>query len=320
MRFISFEIKIFLGNKKKINVIFAKIIKMKNVFSFFGFLIGLTVLFSCDSKRDTDGDLLFGLTQNANNNNSANLLSKVTTTDIAGDIDLSVYTYTAGRLTTVSKTDDVSTTNISISYNGNQINAVESDRFSGTDHTHIKLTLEYNGGKLISAAGPVVVNGENQKSEMSFSYGTDGKISKIKNTLLTEDPNNPGNMMVSQTAESTYVFSGVNISNHTLKTVSYSPTGNPTNTVILLTDFSNYDTFKNPYASLPLNYLLISENHFINGDAVLGVSQNNYRKTVINTTGVTITDTVAYTYNTDNYPIKSNSSSNGSSVYEYIKP
>ena len=71
---------------------------MKKILHLFTFLIGLTILFSCESSRAENGDLLNGITGTESGPGSSNdkVLKKVTSTDSDGISSVINYNYNAG--------------------------------------------------------------------------------------------------------------------------------------------------------------------------------------------------------------------------------
>ena len=88
--------------------------------------------------------------------------------------------------------------------------------------------------------------------------------------------------------------------------------------IILNITLSNYDSYNNPFGTLPMAFKLVSAQFDLENNALYGFSKNNYKTTNIKTNTDNTTVNFSYSYDTDGYPILGTSSA-GSVSFQYVK-
>ena len=298
---------------------------MKKILHLFTFLIGLTILFSCESSRAENGDLLNGITGTESGPGSGGgasndkVLKKVTSTDSDGISSVINYNYTAGKLTTVKIESDGQTEDYTLSYENNLLSRLKIVQNDGSTELMTTLNITYNGGKVTQATGNMESGGTVlMKNTTSFTYDSTGKLKKANTVMSVEDPDNPGAYQPANTMVSDLLFAGNNLSQWKMTMTTPAPPPVVIPPVVLVTNLSNYETSKNPFATLPIEFTVVS-GHFMTGtNSFTGLSMNNYRSTTVNTSEGSYSTNYAYIYDSAGYPTKA-VSTEGTLTFEYIK-
>lgn len=288
---------------------------MKNTIQIFVLFLSLTTIFSCESKRDIDGDLLIGLHDHDPNNGenppAIKHLSKVTKTDADGEQSINTYNYTDGKLTSATISADGSTEDFTLTYDDEKITKLTVINSDGTATSTTDLTLTYlENGKLDSAIGTTKTEGSAEiwQNENIFSYAGSGKLSKIETTIKKDDPENPGEYIEVSSQTSEISFNSNNVSFWRFN--SSAP-------LQMQTTFGDYDNFRNPFASLPSAFILASAHFNISGNGIIGLSGNNFRTTQVIINSKSQENTISYKYDADGYPTHATYSDGSTIEFEY---
>ena len=273
----------------------------------------LSISTSCSPNQDINGDYLRGVSYSSNGGTNATIknVETVTTVGAAGDKIVATYNYTRGQLTSVTSSDN--SFSYQLTYTGDDITKIlyKSVDDTGKDITNTQV-LTYSAGKLTKSEGDVVFAGSGTfTSSTIYSYDGDkikSIITKVKDKATSSER---------YTIQTDYGFSGSNVSNfkYTLTYAAGSMTQTP---IILNITLSNYDSYKNPFGTLPMAFKLVSAQFDLENNALYGFSKNNYKTTNIKTNTDNTTVNFSYSYDTDGYPILGTSSA-GSVSYEYVK-
>ena len=273
----------------------------------------LSISTSCSPNQDINGDYLLGVSYSSNGGTNATIknVETVTTVGAAGDKIVATYNYTGGQLTSVTSSDN--SFSYQLTYTGDDITEIlyKSVDDTGKDITNTQV-LTYSAGKLTKSEGDVVFAGSGTfTSSTIYSYDGDkikSIITKVKDKATSSER---------YTIQTDYGFSGSNVSNfkYTLTYAAGSMTQTP---IILNITLSNYDSYKNPFGTLPMAFKLVSAQFDLENNALYGFSKNNYKTTNIKTNTDNTTVNFSYSYDTDGYPILGTSSA-GSVSYEYVK-
>lgn len=277
---------------------------MKKLFFPLLLIFSIFLIFSCDSKRDENGDLLFGVDDNPitdTETGTSRLLKKTiehTFNDETNEWEdiTTTYNYTNNKLTSVS--DGVTTSTIEYNSN-NKISKVTT----GSEQVSV---FEYSGNNLskitttFTGIGTIVG---------TFVYNS-GKLVKI---ISIQDYSLPFPMKYYFEAENT--FTGNNVTKTVVKPGIYLPNGD----LQMMPDENNifdikYDTKKNPFNLLPKEFFIMFISIAPQGGAFLSANNPTEIKTV-NTAG-TETQVSIYIYDNENYPIKMTSGEEFF-IYEY---
>ena len=133
-----------------------------------------------------------------------------------------------------------------------------------------------------------------------------------------EDPENPGTYQPATTMVSDLLFAGNNLSQWKMTMTNLAPPPIVIPPVVIVANLSNYETNKNPFATLPIEFTVVA-GHFMTGtNSFTGLSMNNYRSTTVNTSEGSYSTNYAYTYDSAGYPTKA-VSAEGTLTFEYIK-
>ena len=296
---------------------------MKKLIGFFSFLFSLVILFSCEPGRDENGDLLFGVNgpnQNGGSTGQTKLLKKMTATDINGEVSTINYNYNSGILSSVNVTEDGDQVDISLTYDKNKLSKMVMSQLDGSTVVTTTINLIYTNGKLTGSTGKMEAGGEEaSRNTTSFTYDTSGNLKMITTSILQQDIDNPGSYVEFSKQVSELVFTGNNISSWKMTTSVNAPPPFNLPPIVFEVKLSNYDTFKNPLATLPLEFNIAGA-HFLAGtNSVQGLSLNNYKTASIKTDGVGDPVNYVYTYDGDGYPTTA-TASQGVLKYEYTKP
>lgn len=282
---------------------------MKNIFYYLTLVFGMFMLSSCDPSQDqTNGDFLNGVTYENNTNNGGNnggvtkFLSKVTSVDSDGEQTTVDYIYTSNKLTSIkSQFDDGSETAV-LTYKNNEVSHVEITSTESGETTLIKLDLIYNGGRLTSASGTTESQGVLlYRSTNDFTYNGE-KVSKVVTKMNVEDPGNPGQYVLEYDVTSNITYAGNNISNWKLVTSAAPSEPITIPPIVLESALSNYDANKNPFATLPVAYNILSTHYNTSTQGILGLSANNYKSLKVTAMGMSQSLAMTYTYDSDGYP------------------
>ncbi len=273
----------------------------------------LSISTSCSPNQDINGDYLLGVSYSSNGGTNATIknVETVTTVDAAGDKIVATYNYTGGQLTSVTSSDN--SFSYQLTYTGDDITKIlyKSVDDTGKDITNTQV-LTYSAGKLTKSEGDVVFAGSGTfTSSTIYSYDGDkikSIITKVKDKATSSER---------YTIQTDYGFSGSNVSNfkYTLTYAAGSMTQTP---IILNITLSNYDSYKNPFGTLPMAFKLVSAQFDLENNALYGFSKNNYKTTNIKTNTDNTTVNFSYSYDTDGYPILGTSSA-GTVSYGYVK-
>lgn len=273
----------------------------------------LSISTSCSPNQDINGDYLRGVSYSSNGGTNATIknVETVTTVGAAGDKIVATYNYTRGQLTSVTSSDN--SFSYQLTYTGDDITKIlyKSVDDTGKDITNTQV-LTYSAGKLTKSEGDVVFAGSGTfTSSTIYSYDGDkikSIITKVKDKATSSER---------YTIQTDYGFSGSNISNFKYSlTYAAGPIIQPP--IILNITLSNYDSYKNPFGTLPMAFKLVSAQFDLENNALYGFSKNNYKTTNIKTNTDNTTVNFSYSYDTDGYPILGTSSA-GTVSYEYVK-
>lgn len=295
---------------------------MKKVIGFLSLIFSLIFLFSCEPGRDTNGDLLFGIGESNENGGGAGklkLLKKMTATDSDGAVTIFNYSYISGLLKSVAIDEEGNKSDISLTYNKDKIAQFVITEMEGSDIVKTTMNLTYSNGKLTSASGKMESAGvELTKNFTNFTYDlANGKLKQIITSLSSADPANPGNYVEIFKYVSALTFEGGNISNYkmTLTTNATPPIGIPP--IVFDIKMSNYDQFKNPWATLPLEFNMVGAHFLSSTNSVHGLSINNYKTASVTNDGVAEVINYNYVYDAEGYPTAA-TATQGVLKFEYI--
>ena len=273
----------------------------------------LSISTSCSPNQDINGDYLRGVSYSSNGGTNATIknVETVTTVDAAGDKIVATYNYTRGQLTSVTSSDN--SFSYQLTYTGDDITEIlyKSVDDTGKDITNTQV-LTYSAGKLTKSEGDVVFAGSGTfTSSTIYSYDGDkikSIITKVKDKATSSER---------YTIQTDYGFSGSNVSNFKYSlTYAAAPITQPP--IILNITLSNYDSYKNPFGTLPMAFKLVSAQFDLENNALYGFSKNNYKTTNIKTNTDNTTVNFSYSYDTDGYPILGTSSA-GTVSFQYVK-
>ena len=273
----------------------------------------LSISTSCSPNQDINGDYLRGVSYSSNGGTNATIknVETVTTVGAAGDKIVATYNYTRGQLTSVTSSDN--SFSYELTYTGDDITKIlyKSVDDTGKDITNTQV-LTYSAGKLTKSEGDVVFAGSGTfTSSTIYSYDGDkikSIITKVKDKATSSER---------YTIQTDYGFSGSNVSNFKYSlTYAAGPIIQPP--IILNITLSNYDSYKNPFGTLPMAFKLVSAQFDLENNALYGFSKNNYKTTNIKTNTDNTTVNFSYSYDTDGYPILGTSSA-GTVSFQYVK-
>ena len=273
----------------------------------------LFITASCSPNQDINGDYLMGVSYSSNGGTNATIknVETVTTVDAAGDEIVATYNYTGGQLTSVTSSDN--SFSYQLTYTGDDITEIlyKSVDDTGKDITNTQV-LTYSAGKLTKSEGDVVFAGSGTfTSSTIYSYDGDkikSIITKVKDKATSSER---------YTIQTDYGFSGSNVSNFKYS-LTYAAGPIIQAPIILNITLSNYDSYKNPFGTLPMAFKLVSAQFDLENNALYGFSKNNYKTTNIKTNTDNTTVNFSYSYDTDGYPILGTSSA-GTVSFQYVK-
>ena len=298
---------------------------MNKVLHVFSFLFAIMVLYSCESSRAENGDLLNGIEGTGTapgtggGSNTDKVLKKVTIVDSEGISSVFTYNYTAGKLTTAHFEGDGEKTDYTLSYENNLLSKLTILQDDGSTELTTTLNLTYNGGKVAMASGNMTGGGQElMRNETNFLYDSTGKLKKVDTVMLMEDLDNPGTYKPATKMVSDLLFTGNNLSQWKMTMTTIAPPPIVIPPIVFDIKLSNYDSNKNPWATLPVEFT-IAGGHFMTGtNAFTGLSMNNYKTVSVTSSGGNDGGTYAYTYDSAGYPTKA-VSAEGTLTFEYIK-
>lgn len=273
----------------------------------------LSISTSCSPNQDINGDYLRGVSYSSNGGTNSTIknVKTVTTVDAAGDKIVATYNYTRGQLTSVTSSDN--SFSYQLTYTGDDITKIlyKSVDDTGKDITNTQV-LTYSAGKLTKSEGDVVFAGSGTfTSSTIYTYDGDkikSIITKVKDKATSSER---------YTIQTDYGFSGSNVSNFKYS-LTYAAGPITQAPIILNITLSNYDSYKNPFGTLPMAFKLVSAQFDLENNALYGFSKNNYKTTNIKTNTDNTTVNFSYSYDTDGYPILGTSSA-GTVSFQYVK-
>lgn len=277
--------------------------KMNNIFSLFFILFLVLAVFSCDSKRDTDGDLLFGVDDipvESGSTTHKNIIKIVETLD--GESTVIDFNYTSSKISSVHYNSPDFDNQISVNYTGDQITGLTATVTENAETTVTAYNFVYEGSKLVGANAETKLGTELlRKNKITLTYNTSGKLQNV--TDITLNPTTNEEMMKN--------VMDVQFSGENLSLVRNAMTTNPpTQTIVLETRFSNFDANKNPLLTLPVP-LKIALGYFVTNAGAMNVpsalSANNFKTFKTLVSGTSTTQNFTYLYDADNYPTKGTS-------------
>jgi len=281
---------------------------MKNILYY---IFGFFILSSCSPNQDVNGDFLRGVEYDTSTNTgggnggstTTRFLSKVSGVDSDGEKTTVDYIYTGSKLTSVKSQFDDGNENAVLTYNSNnQITHMDITNVESGETKLTKLDLVYDSGKLKSVSGTTESGGKLlYKSTTDITYSGE-KVTKVLTKMNAEDPDNPGQFILEYEVTSNLTYAGNNISNWKLATTTASAGPITIPPIVIESALSNYDTNKNPFASLPLAYNILSTHYNTSNQGMLGLSANNYKTIKVTAMGMSQSLTMTYQYNSDSYP------------------
>lgn len=298
---------------------------MKSIFYYLTIIFGIFALSSCSPNQAGNGDLLYGIDfdpttiDTGDGSATTKLLEKVSGVDSDGESTTITYTYTDERLTSVRTEVDTDTETALLTYSNDVITHMDITNVESGDTKLTKVDLLYNSGKLIGANGTTESGGAVlYKSTTNVTYVGD-KVSKVVTSMNTEDPDNPGQYILSFEVTSDLTYSGNNISVWKLTTTTASTPPIVIPPIVIESELSNYDSNKNPFGTLPLAYNILSTHYNTSNQGMLGLSTNNYRSVKVTTMGFSQPLNMTYTYDAGGYPITMLSSGGDKLNFQYTK-
>lgn len=290
------------------------------------YIFGFFILSSCSPNLEDNGDYLHGIqydtsTDTGGDNGGSTttrFLSKVSGVDSDGEKTTVDYIYTANRLTSVKSQFDSSSEDAVLTYNSsNQITHMDITNVESGGTKTTKLDLVYESGKLKSVSGTTEYGGTLlYKSTTEVTYSGE-KVTKVLTKMNAEDPNNPGQFILEYEVTSNLTYAGNNISNWKLATTAATAGPITIPPIVIESALSNYDTNKNPFASLPLAYNILSTHYNTSTQGMLGLSANNYKAVRVTAMGAAQSLTMTYQYNSDHYPTEMTSNAGDKLNFQY---
>jgi len=291
---------------------------MQTIKSFLILIISLTLVVSCQPGRDENGDLLFGLDTDAptggGGSGTSKLLHKLTAPDGSGGNYTITYNYALGKLTNVRSSDN--SVSYDLIYDNNNISKIKVVQDDGGTVTTTNFDISYTNGKFTEAKGTGVEDSGNSFNNTITASYADGKVLKIVSKMQGIDISDPTVTYDLFTFQNDITYSGNNISvwKSTMSMPPMPPITIPP--IVLTANFSDYDSYKNPFNTLPEVFNIVSSVFGTDTTAVTAFSANNYKK--VSVEGQTVTYT--YTYDADGYPTKAVASEDaGTLTFEYTK-
>lgn len=191
-------------------------------------------------------------------------------------------------------------------------------QLDGSTIVNTTANLIYTDGKLTSSTGNIEAGGEEvYRNNTNFTYDTTGKLKTITTSILQEDPDNLGSYIEFSKQVSELLFVGNNISSWKMTTTRNAVGSINIPPMVFEVMLSNYDTFKNPLATLPLEFNIAGAHVLLGTNSVQGLSLNNYKTASTKTGGVEDVVNYVYSYDADGYPTMA-TATQGVLKYEYI--
>lgn len=296
---------------------------MKRILNILAFVFSVVILFSCEPRRDDNGDYLFGVDQNTGTGgggtSGVTKKLKSVTYDDNGTVVTINYTYLAGNLVSVRTTDN--SISYDLIYENNiikKINVIEES--SNTTKTNFTITYNYNTGIFVQATGlGSEASGTTFTNTITANFAN-SKVSKIVSKFVGNDISDPNITYDLYTLQNDLTYTGSNVATWK-STTSFAPTPPIILPPVIITGtFSDYDSKVNPFSTLPEVFNIVSSQFEMDKYGVTSFSANNYKKINVVSNADNQTATYVYTYDADGYPTKAVASNNlGSLTFEYIK-
>ena len=287
---------------------------MTKLFHYLSFVFLLGLMVSCEPSTDENGDLLHGvketpITTNPGTSTTNKNLKKIVEVDEDGETLTIDYLFVGSKLTKVTaKSTEGESNEYNLIYANDIITKIDIVRVleAGEPPVNISMSLTYANGKLTKAAGKGIAEGIDMFTNTSdFSY-SNGKLSKVSTNYLM----GPGTLFSS--LESIITYQGDNINNWKLTTTAM---GLPP--IISTIAFTSYDSYKNPFSSLPEAFNTFSTNYGMGSSAFGGLSKNNFVDASAVTMGISNSFKCVYTYDKDGYPTKGVKADGSSIAFTY---
>lgn len=300
---------------------------MRKLKLLFSILIAALLFVSCVPEADENGNLLHGIGSGGNSGGGGNggggtsvvkLLSKITNTDDNGNPYTINYKYTTGKLTTITTSNNTYTYNFT--YNGDNVAKVVKTETDNGDLVTTTFTPVFSTSNVLTKLDAVMESGGTnvRNSTTNFVYNTSGKVTDINTVEFFIDPiDNSPEVLYNITSKFQYNGSNISSWDFTIAYPSSSPIVIPP--INIKSAFSNYDSRKNPYNTLPLFYNLLAIHEDIEASSFIGLSVNNPKTITAVTNAGVQSGNATYTYDSDGYA--TSVTSDGETIkYEYVKP
>lgn len=292
---------------------------MKKIIGLLSFVFSFMILVSCEPGRDENGDLLFGLNDpkdNGGTNTTALLLKKMTATNSDGEISTFVYNYTGKQLNSVNIDEDGQKSDMLLTYDKDKISKMVMTEVDGSNIVTTSVDLTYTNGTLTSSNGKMESGGiELFKTDTNFLYNG-ATLKKIETILSYKNPEDSTTYLEAFNTLSDLIFEGRNISFWKMTVTPKTPSPIVIPPIVLEVKMSNYDAFKNPLATLPMEFNIAGA-HLLSGtNSIQGLSVNNYKTATVTADGTPAEVNYSYEYNASGYPTKA-TSEQGTLTFEY---
>lgn len=298
---------------------------MKKILSLVAVLLLSFVFFSCESKRDENGDLLFGLDEVPIDQGGPGVtkkLTKVTEKDADGELTTVTYTYEGDKIKKAVLVGEDATETLDVVYNGNVLKEFTSTSTDASGQPiKANFTLVYEGQNLKKITG--VYNQATtivSKATTDYSYNSSDKLIKVLTTINAVDPDNQSDETLSTTIESDLLYSNLNVTKWRLDTKQYMDLGSGPvmmSNIVVETNFMNFDTNKNPFSTLPIDFIRATCNLADGFGGFNGISANNFSKATAVVMGMNQVLNFTYAYDGDGYVTKRTGDDGSVVTYEY---
>lgn len=115
------------------------------------------------------------------------------------------------------------------------------------------------------------------KNDTNFTYDSTGKLKKRTQYCRARIPKIGEHINLQATMVSDLLFAGNNLSQWKMTMTNLAPPPIVIPPVVIVANLSNYETNKNPFATLPIEFTVVA-GHFMTGtNSFTGLSMNNYR-------------------------------------------
>lgn len=242
-------------------------------------------------------------TDKSNAPNVNKVLSKMKVNEtgaVSYDVD---YHWASGKLMSVS-TSNNSFSSI-LQYNGNELIKIIAVSGQGSTVKNTTSTLIYTTGRLTQVNS--IITSPSLATTIftkKYTYDSNGKVTKVK----YESANQSSPTVITGTWDVDLEYINSNISK---VTVIFNNTTS-------ISTFSQFDSNRNPFNTIPKDYNLASLNYDTSVDSgIEGLSPNNSKKSVLTFLGNTVNLFSVLNYDSDGYPSKI-TNSNGYNEYQYI--